>query len=153
MGQNFIPQILIVESYGSNAKSISTHLAGLPFPLQIIPAIDAQSAIALTQSQPVDLALIDAGLRGNMDGFDLCHALRACPATQQLAIILLLCGYLSLERSRGISAGADLLLHRPIVKEELLRMIQLLLAEKIAQLGSAQSTAGIHTVRKLRSVS
>lgn len=147
MGENFTPQILIVESYGSNTKSISSHLAGLPFPLEVVSATDAQAAIALLQSQPVDLAIIDTGLRGNMDGYDLCHALRSSPSTHQLPIILLLSGYLSLERSKGISAGADLLLHRPVVKEELMRMIQLLLA------GYAQPMTEDHAVRRLRSVS
>jgi len=153
MGESINPRILIVESYGSNTKSILTHLAGSPFPLQIVSVSDAEAATTLIQKEPIDLAIIDTCLRGKMDGFDLCRALRSSASTQQLSIILLLSGYLSLERSKGISAGADLLLHRPVVKEELLRMIQLLLAEELAQVANTQPTAGIPPVRRLRSVS
>src|SRR5712692_3161140 len=142
MGESINPRILIVESYGSNTKSILTHLAGSPFPLQIVSVSDAEAATTLIQKEPIDLAIIDTCLRGKMDGFDLCRALRSSASTQQLSIILLLSGYLSLERSKGISAG-----------EELLRMIQLLLAEELAQVANTQPTAGIPSVRRLRSVS
>ena len=153
MTENSNPRILIVESYGSNTRSILSHLADSPFPLQIACAGDADAALVLLQKDAFDLAIIDTCLRGKMDGFDLCRALRTSAPTQQIPMILLLSGYLSLERSRGISAGADLLLHRPVVKEELLRMIQLLLAERLLQTASAQPGAGNSSGRRLRSVS
>ncbi|HEV8342004.1 MAG TPA: response regulator [Candidatus Binatia bacterium] len=153
MAETLRPRILIVESYGSNAKSILSHLAASPIPLHVVSVGDAEAAITLTQNEDFDLAIIDTCLRGKMDGFDLCRALRSSEATQRLPVILLLAGYLFLERARGISAGADLLLHRPVVKGELLRMIQLLLAEKLAQAATIQPAAENHTERRLRSVS
>jgi DNA-binding response OmpR family regulator len=150
MTETVHPRILVVESYGSSTKSILNHLAGSPFPLQVVSVSDAEAAMSLIHKEPFDLAIIDTCLRGKMDGFDLCRALRSSAPTQQLAMILLLAGYLSLERSRGIAAGADLLLHRPVVREELMRMIQLLLAEKLLQAANTQLNP---TERRLRSVS
>lgn len=154
MPLNIIPRIMIVEGYGSNIKSLSSHLEGLALPLQIIAATDAETAMALLQKEPADLAIIDTYLRGKMDGFDLCRALRSSVSNPQLPIILLLAGYLSLERCKGISAGADLLLHRPVIKEELLKMVQLLLGWRVNQAGTSRlATPENKPVQRLRSAS
>ncbi len=119
-------RILVVEGFLSQAKSIGCHLEGLPRPIELLTASDAETALSLLDKESVSLLLIDVCLRGRMDGFDLCRAIRASVANRELPIILLMSGHLSLERSTGISAGADLLLHRPVVKEELFKMVQLL---------------------------
>lgn len=123
-------RVMIVESYGANVRSLAVHLAALPFRLDLIAATDADSAMAELEKGSVDLVIIDSVLRGKASGYDLCREMRSTPKGAQLPIIVLLSGYLSLERSQGISAGADLLLHRPVVKEELGRMIQLLLGRR-----------------------
>lgn len=154
MGNNPAPRVIIVESYQSNLKSLSGHLASFPIPIQILSATDAQDCTAQLQNGTVDLVIIDASLRGKMDGFDLCRTLRSSASTEHIPIILLLSGYFCLERSKGIQAGADLLLHRPVVKEELVKMIQLLLGRKF-DLADADRVAvpAIYAVRKLRPVS
>lgn len=154
MGQNSILRIMIVESYQSNLKSLARHLASLPISIQLLSATDAQNSIDQLQNQPVDLVIVDASLRGKMDGFDLCRALRSTAATEQIPIILLLSGYFCLERSKGIQAGADLLLHRPIVKEELLKMAQLLVGRKFEWTENPLAAeSDTQPVRRLRPVS
>lgn len=148
-----IPRLMIVESYGSNVISLSGHLAALPIPLEIVAVRDAETAMACIQRENPDLLIIDACLRGKTDGFELCRILRSSPDNQHLPIILLLSGYLSLERSKGITAGADLLLLRPIVKEELLKMIHLLLGLKSEQCGNSRQRPENAPLRRLRSVS
>ncbi|MGH7773761.1 MAG: response regulator [Candidatus Binatia bacterium] len=153
-GASPIPRILIVESYGNYIKSLSGHLAGLAPPPQILVAADAETAMARLQTETTDLVIVDSLLRGKMNGFDLCRALRSSASNKHLPIILLLASHLSLERCKGISAGADLLIHRPIVKEELLRMIQLLLESRSEQEGDSHQAATENPpVRRLRSVS
>jgi len=133
-GDSFIPRILIVESFGGHIKSLSKHLESLALPLQTAAVIDAEAAMVRLERETIDLLIIDTCLRGKLDGYDLCRSIRSSSASyQRLPIILLLAGYLSLERARGIAAGADLLLHRPVVKEELIKMIQLLLGRRSDQ--------------------
>jgi CheY-like chemotaxis protein len=145
---------MIVESFGSNIRSLSGHLSGFPLPLEIVSAGDAQSALAKFQSEAIDLAIVDSSLRGKIDGFELCRTLRSSLPDDRLPIILILSGYLSLERAKGISAGADLLLHRPVVKEELLRMVQLLLGWKFNVIGDLPFPAAEdRPLRRLHSVS
>jgi len=127
------PRIMIVESFGSNIRSLSSHLSGFPLPLEIVSAADGLTALTQLQREVVDLVVVDSCLRGKVDGFELCRAFRSSFSDNHIPIILILSGYLSLERSKGISAGADLLLHRPVVKEELLKMIQLLLGRRFEE--------------------
>jgi CheY-like chemotaxis protein len=146
---------MIVDGYRGNIKSLSAHLSGLNGVLQIVTATDCETAMARLEAEPLDLVIIDTCLRGKMDGFDVCRALRTATPSHPLPIILILAGVLSLERAKGMAAGADLLLHRPIVKEELLRMVQLLLGHKLDEARNSRpaepQVAG--QVRKLHSVS
>ncbi|MFQ5934117.1 MAG: PleD family two-component system response regulator [Dehalococcoidia bacterium] len=148
-----IPRILVVEGYVNHAKSISSHLEGLAKPLELLSAPDAETTLVLMDKETVSLLIIDVYLRGKMDGFDLCRVMRSSPANQRVPIILLLSGHLSLERSKGISAGADLLLHRPVVKEELFKMVQLLLewrsnqaTERVKGAAEGRSPRRLHSV-------
>ena len=133
-------RILVVESFGSNVRSLSGHLSSFPFPLEIVAATDAVSALNRLQREAIDLAILDSCLKGKTDGFELCRILRESPSqNNDIPTILILSGYLSLERVKGISAGADLLLHRPVVKEELLRMMQLLLGWRFEHMANLTS--------------
>jgi DNA-binding response OmpR family regulator len=139
---------MIVESFISNARSLSSQLACFPLPVQLLTAIDATTAMAQLQQEAVDLVIVDSCLRGKTDGFELCRSLRSNWADDHIPIILILSCHLSLERCKGISAGADLLLHRPVVKEELLRMIQLLLGWRFEE--SVNSRPQVFEDRSLR---
>ena len=150
---NFNPRVMIVESFGSNTKSLHGHLSSLAVPIEILAANDAESTLGRLQRERVDLFIIDTCLKGKMDGFDLCRAVRSAPLHQDASIILLLSGSLCLERSKGISAGADLLLHRPVVKEELLKMIQLLLGFRAETAAIPRPAYNNFAGPRLRSVS
>jgi DNA-binding response OmpR family regulator len=126
------PRILIVQRYGSNVKSISNQLAALPFKYEILSASDGQDALSLLHRQTADLVIVDALLSGRIDGYELCRSLNTASANPRLAVIMLLAGHLSLERLKGMQAGADLLLHRPVIKEELVNAVLLLLGLRLS---------------------
>ena len=140
--------ILVVEGYLSQSKSILSYLEDFDNALSVSSTQDGEGVLPLLEKQSVSLLIVDAHLKGKMDGYDLCKVIRSSSVYSQIPIILLLGGHLSLERSKGISAGADLLLHRPVVKEELFRMGQLLL-----QLSANQSKSQSLQTRRLHSVS
>ncbi|MFQ5850678.1 MAG: PleD family two-component system response regulator [Candidatus Binatia bacterium] len=153
MGQLHIPRILVVQSYVNHIKSLSDHLHRLTVSLEVLSAHDAETALGVLENRAVSLLIIDAYLRGKVDGFDLCRTIRSTPANQQLPIILLVSGHLSIERFKGISAGADLLLHRPVVKEELCKMVLLLLGWSSSHAtGARASKADSPSLPRLRSV-
>ncbi len=121
------PTILVVESYVNQARCLSSKLQGLETSLDLLSAQDAETALSLLEDRTVSLLIINSRLSGHMDGYDLCRTVRSSSVLQQLPVIMLLNSYLTLERTRGISAGADLLLQSPVLKEELYKMVQLLL--------------------------
>lgn len=151
--QSLNTTILVVEAYLSQTKCLKSHLEGLATAPDVLSVQDAEAALSLLQKQPVNLVIIDTWLKGNLDGFDLCRAIRSSSELRQLPVILLLRGYLSLERSKGISAGADLLLQRPVVKEEMCRMVQLLLEwSSHRTVSTAVAVDQSHYIRRLHSV-
>ena len=153
MEQNIPPRILIVEGYIGSAKSLSSSLGGLAVKPDVVSANEGELALNLLEKETVNLLIIDSCLKGKMDGYDLCRAIRSFPRFQQLPVILLLAGSLILHRSKGMSAGADLLVHKPILKEELCKMVQLLMEWRSHELfGPRLETPDRDTARRLRSV-
>jgi two-component system cell cycle response regulator len=145
------PRILIVESSQSHLKALYANLDGLSYSPEIQSENDGQTALERVEHEALDLFIIDAYLRGKVDGFELCRAVRSSAAGKHIPIILVLSGYLSLERLKAIAAGADLLLYRPIIKEELIRLTELLLALKYAQ-AEPNPVPRTHISRGLQSV-
>lgn len=144
------PRILIVESPQSRLKALFANLDGLCFSPEILSENDPQTALERVKHEDLDLFIIDGYLRGKVDGFELCRALRSSAAGKQVPIILVLSGYLSLERFKAIAAGADLLLYRPIIKEEVIRLTELLLALKYAR-AEPNPVLHTHATRRLQS--
>ena len=145
--------VLVVGSFINHTRSISDHLEDLVPPVKVLSVYDVDEALSLLEKEPVNLLIIDVCLRGNLDGFDLCRTIRSSSQLRHLPIILLLAGSLSLERSKGILAGADLLMQRPVVKEELCKMVELLLEWNSHRDDiTATTDAQVQPLRRLRSV-
>jgi cyclic di-GMP phosphodiesterase len=81
--------------------------------LTALPAPDAATALRLLPAHPVDLILCDASLP-DLDGADLCRAIKQAPATGGIPVILVLDQDDSRERERGLKAGADDFALRPL---------------------------------------
>ncbi len=123
------PRILIADSYTSHATILSRHLQELSYAVEVIRVAEGRKALAITAEQDVQLFLVNGFLKGPLNGFDLCRAIRRLDAHQHTPIILMLSGHLMHDHSRGLAAGVDLFLHAPVEKQELWRMVVLLLNE------------------------
>jgi CheY-like chemotaxis protein len=153
MESNLPSSVLVVGSFINHIRCISDHLEELAPSVKVLSVYDSEAALSLLEKEPVNLLIIDVCLRGNLDGFDLCRSIRSSSQLRHLPVILLLAGSLSLERSKGISAGADLLMQRPVVKEELCKMVQLLFEWSLHRDDITATTgARVQPLRRLRSV-
>jgi len=86
---------------------------------------DGASALRRIQLAPPDLVLMDVMMPGQ-DGFEVCRQLKGNPATALVPVVLVTALDDRLSRVRGIEAGADDFLTKPIQREELVARVRTL---------------------------
>jgi class 3 adenylate cyclase len=86
---------------------------------------DGDSALVHAMSSAPDLILLDVMLPG-MSGFDICTRLKADEATALIPIVLVTALEDTQSRVRGIEAGADDFLSKPVKPEELIARVKTL---------------------------
>ena len=119
-----MPKILLVEDNEMNRDMLSRRLARKGFEVAI--AVDGREGVAMAQSAPYDLVLMDMSLP-EVDGWDATRQLRAAPATSKVPIIALTAHAMSGDREKAIEAGCDDYDTKPIELDRLLGKIQALL--------------------------
>jgi len=73
---------------------------------RVISAKDGAAALRLLSAQHVDLVLCEAMLP-DMDGIEVCRAIKQAPATRDIPVVLLVAAADELLRQRAVDAGAD----------------------------------------------
>jgi len=86
---------------------------------------DGDAALVHAMSSAPDLILLDVMLPG-MSGFDICARLKADEATALIPIVLVTALEDTQSRVRGIEAGADDFLSKPVKPEELIARVKTL---------------------------
>ena len=86
---------------------------------------DAEAAVARISAQAPDMILLDVMLPG-VDGFTLCERLKSDPASAMIPIVLVTALEDRDSRVRGIRAGADDFLSKPVRREELIARVKTL---------------------------
>jgi two-component system, cell cycle response regulator DivK len=99
-----MPNILIVEDDEMNRDMMARHLKWEGY--QVVTAINGVQAVALAQSEQIDLILMDMGLPV-MNGWQAAHRLKAAPATRAIPIIALTAYAMTEDRIKAINVGCD----------------------------------------------
>lgn len=86
---------------------------------------DGQSALARVAASPPDLMLLDVMMPG-ISGFDVCRQLKGSESTALIPVVLVTALEDSESRVRGIEAGADDFLSKPVRREELVARVKTL---------------------------
>jgi class 3 adenylate cyclase len=87
--------------------------------------LDGETALERVAAAPPDLILLDVMLPG-ADGFTICEKLKGDPATAMIPIVLVTALEDQASRVRGIRAGGDDFLSKPVKREELLARVNTL---------------------------
>jgi two-component system, cell cycle response regulator len=104
-------RVLVVDDVRPNLKLLETRLSIEYF--EVLTATNGPDAIAICETGGCDLVLLDVMMPG-MDGFEVCRRLRAASETAYLPIILVTALDRPADRVRGLEAGADDFLTKPV---------------------------------------
>ncbi len=114
-------RILVVDDEEKNVKLMEALL--LPRGYEVIKAYDGEEALGKVKETSPDLILLDV-MMPIMNGFDVCRTLKDDVETQLIPIVIMTALGEVDDRVKGIEAGADDFLTKPINRDELLARIQ-----------------------------
>lgn len=120
-------RILIVDDESAARAALETLLRREGF--EVNDAHSGPSALAKCTSFRPDLILLDIVMPG-MDGFEVCRHIKATPETRLTPVVLITGLSATVDRIKGINAGADDFLSKPIDFNELLARCRSLLRLK-----------------------
>jgi class 3 adenylate cyclase len=123
-------RILVVDDQRANVEMMAGVLKARGY--AVYSAYDGEQALAQVHDVHPDLVVADILMPG-IDGYDLCRRLRAAPETALLPIVLVTSLDSQGERIKGLEAGADDFLSKPINWEELFARVRSLLRVKALQ--------------------
>lgn len=123
-------KVLVVDDTPHNVKLLADLLAVKGY--AVATAVNGEEALVKVASEDPALVLLDVMMPG-LSGYDVCRRLRADPKTALLPVVLVTSLDPQDERVKGIEAGADDFLGKPINQPELFARVRSLLRVKSLQ--------------------
>src|SRR5580698_2495137 len=104
-------RVLVVDDIAANVKLLEARLSAEYF--DVVTAMNGMEALAICERAECDLVLLDVMMPG-MDGFEVCRRLKSNTATHHIPVVMVTALDQPSDRVRGLEAGADDFLTKPI---------------------------------------
>ena len=114
--------IFVVDDNTINLSMLSKFLTRVGYGVRV--AKDGESALKKIAYEQPELILLDIMMPG-MDGFETCEALKALPETKDIPIIFMTALAETVDKVKGLSAGAVDYITKPFQQEEVLARIRI----------------------------
>jgi DNA-binding response OmpR family regulator len=116
-----LAKILVVDDEAKNVKLLEALL--LPRGYQVVTASNGEEALQQVYGERPDLILLDV-MMPVLDGFEVCRRLKDDAETRLIPVVIMTALGQVEDRIKGIEAGADDFLTRPVHRDELLARIR-----------------------------
>lgn len=104
-------RVLVVDDVEANARLLEARLSADYF--EVRTAGSGAEALQICARERADVVLLDVMMPG-MDGFEVCRRLKTEPRTQHIPVIMVTALDQPSDRVRGLEAGADDFLTKPV---------------------------------------
>jgi two-component system cell cycle response regulator len=121
-------RILVVDDVPANLRLMEARLSAEYF--DVITALSGQEALATCERAQCDIVLLDV-MMPDMDGFEVCRRLKASLATHHLPVIMVTALDQASDRIKGLEAGADDFLTKPVSDVALIARVRSLVRLKM----------------------
>jgi DNA-binding response OmpR family regulator len=118
------PKIVIADDNLQNVELLEAYLSDVE--CEIRTAFDGEDTLRVVAEFEPDLLLLDV-MMPRLSGFEVCRKLRANPTTKDLLILMVTALNEASDFERGVQAGTDDFLTKPVNKVELLCRIKSML--------------------------
>jgi putative two-component system response regulator len=119
---------ILIAGDSENAREFLEHLLR-PQGYRVLAVADGAEALAVLQAEAVDLVLLDV-MMPRIGGFSVCREIKSRAETLLTPVVLITEHGRADDRIRGIEAGADDFISKPLRKEELLARVKSLIRIK-----------------------
>jgi DNA-binding response OmpR family regulator len=140
-----LPRILIADDDPQAAELMEAYLSDQGYDLAI--AGDGEQALKQIAEWSPDLVLLDV-MMPRISGFEVCKRLRASPATQNIAVLMVTALDQASDIDRAVEAGTDDFVSKPINKSEVLHRVRALLRARQHKRDLERALAYIEAVQK-----
>jgi two-component system, cell cycle response regulator len=104
-------RVLVVDDLPANAKLLEARLTAEYF--DVVTATSGAEALAICERAQCDIVLLDV-MMPEMDGFEVCRRLKAGAKTHHIPVVMVTALDQPSDRVRGLEAGADDFLTKPV---------------------------------------
>src|SRR5215467_14131749 len=104
-------RILVVDDVPANVKLLEARLSAEYF--DVLTASNGAEALDMCARAECDIILLDA-MMPDMDGFEVCRRLKTDPASHHIPVVMVTALDSPADRNRGLEAGADDFLTKPV---------------------------------------
>ncbi len=119
-----LPKILVADDNLQNVELLEAYLGDIPCILK--SATDGEETLRAIEEFKPDVVLLDV-MMPRLSGFEVCRKLRTNPETRDLSVLMVTALNEPADFERGVQAGADDFLTKPVNKLELLCRVKSML--------------------------